>query len=245
MMMFRKMLLSAGLLTSMMAVASADADVGYPHIEVIGYGKAAAMADRCCITVVVSVAGKDLPSARKTLDEQVKKLIDAVRKAVPGKTEIGESELPMLNERIFYFNRRGIGSNGVVPNTENPVTVAARPAREYDLSKTVFIRTGELGRINEIVDLASSSGVNAESRVEFISSRQKTLDRDAMTAACRDAAERAQVLAAAMNVELTEPTVISESFEFNEVETPVPNNVLQVESRKAVKVIYRIFNKKK
>lgn len=244
MMMFRKMLLAAGLLTSIIAVASAGTDVGYPHIEVTGYGKAAAVADRCKITVGVKVSDKNLTVARKNLDAQVKTLVDTVAKATKGQAEVTEDLLPMLDERIMA-NRKTNSYNAEIAASVQSSGGAS--VREYELKRNVFIHTAALNRIGEIIDLSMNSGANCEPRVEFFSSQLQDLNRKAALDACRDAAERAKVLAEGMNVEITEPTIITDFFNSRCDEDGLmnKNDFLKVEVNRTVKVIYRIFNKKK
>ncbi len=184
------------LLLATALVLSAGAALAETKITVSGTGEVLVSADTAVITIGVRVQDKDVMNAQRRANETVAAIREAlIREGVP-ETDINTDYISLY---AIYDYREDSGEE-----------IAG-----YNASSTLAIRTTDMARVGDYIDVCFGAGANTLEGVTFSASDTSAAQEKAMRAAVGDARRKAEVLASAEGLEIKKVESMSESNSFS------------------------------
>jgi uncharacterized protein YggE len=162
---------------------AADAPTA-PYIEVTGEAEARMAPDTAQLDFGVMTRADTAAAAAQQNAARMKAVLDAVRRALGAGAQIGTGA---YNLRAEYS----------APRDGTPARVTG-----YTATNTVRLETGELGRIGELIDVATQAGSNQVQRILFTLKDPAGAQRRALRDAVLDAQAQAEAIASAMKATL-------------------------------------------
>lgn len=155
-----------------------------PYIEVAGSAEVKVAPDLARLDFGVTTRAESAAVAARENAARMQSVLDAVRKALGADARIGTGTYSLRSE----FN---------APRDGTPPRVTG-----YVASNIVRLETRELGRVGELVDIATGAGANQVQRIAFDLADPSAARRQALREAVLDARAEAQAIAAALDVSL-------------------------------------------
>lgn len=183
-------LISALLLVLLCAAAFADTEV-----TASGTGTVLVPADTAVISLGVSARNPDVLQAQGRVNEA----IAAIRRVL---TDAGIPSEDISTDYINIFAIYDYRETG-------------DQLSSYEASSTLAIRTEEINRVGEMVDLAFRAGANTLNGISFSARNTEEARKEALQAAVRDAMDKAETLAAAAGLRITGIEQIGEESTFH------------------------------
>ena len=171
--------LLCAVLCLMLPLTAAIADV---EINVNGSGEVLVTADNAVVTLGVSLRDADAVQVQSQVNEKIAKIRDAL---IAG-------GIPEENIHTDY-----ISIYPIYDYVDNEEKIAA-----YNASTSLAIRTSEMDRIGEIIDIAFDAGANMLNDIMFSAEDTAEASAEAMRIAVANAAEKAQILADACGMKI-------------------------------------------
>jgi uncharacterized protein YggE len=154
-------------------------------IEVSAEAEVEAPADVALIDLGVTTRAASAAAAARDNGERMQAVLARVRTAVGPKAQIST------------------GTYALNPVYSNPRDGTEQRVTGYSATNVIRVRTGELGRLGELIDIAVQAGANQVQRIAFTLS-DETAPRDtALRNAVVKARHEAEVVAAALGVKFT------------------------------------------
>jgi uncharacterized protein len=155
-----------------------------PAIEVSGRGLVEAPPDLALLDFGVMTRAPTAEAAARENSIRMDAAVAAVRKALGPKAQIRTGSYALRPEHVFP-------REGGVPKVTG-----------YVATNVMQLRTPELARLGEIIDLAIKAGANQVQRVAFTLSDQSGAQRQALEQAVVQARSKAHSIAAALGLKL-------------------------------------------
>jgi uncharacterized protein len=155
-----------------------------PSIEVSGRAEIEVPADLALLDFGVVTRAATAEAAVRQNSELMDKALREVRKALGPAAQISTGAYAVRPEHVF-------------PREGGPPKVTG-----YVATNVMHLRTAELKRVGEIIDLAIKSGANQVQRVAFTLKDQAPAQRQALGEAVKQARSKAEALAAGLGLKL-------------------------------------------
>ena len=168
-------------------------------LTVLGEGEAYVPADTAVIFLGVSCQSKDVMKAQSSVNEAIAN----IRRALT------MGGIPAEDINTDYINIHAVYDYS--GSTEH---LAA-----YGADSTLAIRTTEIDRVGEVIDLAFSAGANTLNSIDFSASDTAEARKEALRAAVQNAQEKAAVLAEASGLTLSGIASLSENGTYSYANT--------------------------
>lgn len=182
------------------------------EITVSGNGEALVPADTAIISLGVSAVNADVLKAQATVNEA----IDSIRSALL------EDGIPKEDINTGYIN---IYAMYDYQNDQEELT-------SYNANSTLAIRTTEMERVGEIIDIAFGAGANTLNGISFSAKDTEEAEKEALKQAVEDAKGKAEILAEASGLRITGIESINEGGTYS-FDRGVENNFAMKEMETA------------
>ena len=177
------------LLVTLLAFAMVEA-VAETKIAVTGEGQTLVSADTAVINLGVSAQDKDVLEAQKSVNET----IAAIRKAL---IEMGVDESCINTDYMNIY--------AVYDYSGEMERLTA-----YNANSTLAIKTTDMDKVGEIIDVSFAAGANTLNGISFSASDITDAKADALRMAVADAKVKGKILAEADGVTITGTELITE-----------------------------------
>ena len=116
-----------------------------------------------------------------------------------------------MNNVIASVKKKGVETKDITTSSYNVFPVYPRddagrqiPGKpvSFRVSQELTVKVREVAKTGEIIDEVVSGGVNTFSGIQFTSGKMNELETEARVEAAKDAENKAQILAEALNVKL-------------------------------------------
>ncbi len=180
-------------LALLVAVVPAGAEAkDAPIISVDGQGSASTAPDQATVTVGVVTSNKDAGQARN----ENARIATQIRHAVKA---LGIKDADIQTANYSFYPQYNTQKDGMQ-------TISG-----YMVNNSVIIKVRNLDLTSKVIDAALASGGNQVSSLDFSASDTKALRKEALTDACKDAREKADILAAALGKRIVGVQNVTES----------------------------------
>ena len=177
------------LLVTLLAFAMVEA-LAETKIAVTGEGQTLVSADTAVINLGVSAQDKDVLEAQKSVNET----IAAIRKAL---IEMGVDESCINTDYMNIY--------AVYDYSGEMERLTA-----YNANSTLAIKTTDMDKVGEIIDVSFAAGANTLNGISFSASDITDAKADALRMAVADAKAKGEILAEADDVTITGTDLITE-----------------------------------
>lgn len=164
------------------------------EITVSGTGEVLQNADNAVITLGAEITGQDVQDAQS----QVNTTVAAIRQAL---ISAGIDEKCINTDSISVYP--------VYDFTDTQETIGA-----YRVSSSLAIRTKDMDRVGEIIDIAFAKGANTLLGISFGAEDTSAESAEALTIAVTDARAKAEIMAAAAGLKITGIKTMSENYSY-------------------------------
>lgn len=161
-------------------------------ITVHGEGSTLISAQNAVITLGVQSKSKDV----KTAQTNVNTAVAAIREKLIDSGCLAED---INTDRLNIYSYSEYSSLG-------------KEQTYYQATSTLSIRTKEMDRIGEIIDLAFEAGANTLNGIEFGADSTEEAEQSAMESAMDDARRKAEILAAANGMQIKALETVTEGY---------------------------------
>lgn len=239
----KQALLSVFLLTVLPAMPGFGQEDYHPSLVVTGDSTMQAPPDRAVIRLGVVRQGTTAQEAQREANSAAQSVLDSVRGMVPDSKNLQTSQLTI--SPVYSDSRPD-----PIRRTTEPKIVG------YRASNIVSVTMDDLQKVGPMVDAALKAGSNQVENIQFQLKDDAPLREKALTAAADEARRKAQVIAAALGVEIIGIQEVSESrvtvqpvgfraelmaAQVADVSTPVEPGMISV--RAGLTIRYRISAK--
>ncbi len=189
-----------GLITFLfIATAAFAAEAEVYTISAYGEGRISTAPDTARITLSVKNGASDAKKADSENAKRANSVISAVKSL-----GVKDSDIQTSRYTIYPTYSRE-------KNAEQRIT-------GYFAENSITVKIRDIKKVGEIIDAALSAGANQVSSISFYKENTKSLEREAITLAVKDARERAETVARALNatiigVKHASPNVSHRAFE--------------------------------
>lgn len=163
------------------------------NIVVNGGGEVLVPADIAIVSLGVNLRDEDVEKAQSTANEA----IDAIRNALMEEMGIPQKDIMTDNldiYTIYDYDKEPAESVG------------------YNVNSTLAIRSSDMENIGRIIDIAFENGANNLIGVRFSVASTTEAEKEALTQAVADAQEKAEVIAEAAGLTITDTVKITDGY---------------------------------
>jgi uncharacterized protein YggE len=164
-------------------------------VTVRGNGSASVQPDQVRMSIQVNVRGESASEAMKTASTRAQEVLTILRSVGVDTKDIQTTRVGV--SPIYDYEKR----------TQPPPIIGYAATNDFN---AVF-RNAAMNRIGEFVDRAVTAGASTFGGLVYESSRERELERVALTGAAMDARARAEVLAAELGITLGEVISVTET----------------------------------
>ena len=198
------LLLTLLLILSVPTLAFADSE-----ITVTGTGEVQVPADMAIVSLGVTVTDKEVLKAQKRANQAVADIREAL-------IDLGIEEEDINTDYINIY-------------AQYDYSAGTEVLAGYYAGSTLAIRVTDMEQVGEVIDAAFAAGANTLNGITFSATDTKDAKAKALKAAVEDAREKAEVLAAASDLELLSIESITEGGTFS-YDRGVMNNFAKEEA---------------
>lgn len=174
---------------------AADTASAGPSLIVSGRGSVQGAADQAMIALGVTTHSAAVRNAQETNAATSQRICDAL-------AELGIAPRDMQTQNYNF-------------NPEYSYEDAQRGTiTGYTVNNTILVRIQDITKIGQIIDAALTNGANNVNSLEFSIREPRSLRREALTAAVKDAREKAEIIAHAMGKSIVGVVSVSENTAF-------------------------------
>lgn len=170
-------------------------------ITVEGMGEAKALPDTLLLSLAVQTSSDSAQEATTSLATQSNTLVQALAKSGIVTPDVQTGSLS-INP---VYNRNDLRTS------DKPPTIVG-----YKAANSILVTVRDIQLASQILDIALQAGANTVESIEFKSSKANALKKQALEAATRDAAHKAETVASALGGK------ISGLISITEVSSPAP-----------------------
>lgn len=163
-------------------------------ITVSGVGEALIPADTAVVTLGVTVQKNDVLEAQNEVNTK----IEAVRSAL---IAAGIAKEDINTDRLSIY--------AVYDYSQEIERIVGYNAQSY-----LAIRTLDMEKVGEIIDISFTSGANTLNGIAFSASDSSSAEKDSLTLSVKNAMEKAETIASAAGLKITGIESISESYTY-------------------------------
>ena len=157
-------------------VVHASSTPDSPHLMTTGYGQVVATPDMAEFSVKVIESKSTAERAKKAVDQAVTEFLEALASQGVKKEDISSSNLYLAPQ--YHYPKEGKAE-----------------LTGYRASRTIKVSVGELGKLNQFLDVALKSGINQVDNIELKVKDKASYIEKARAAAIKDAQQKAESVA--------------------------------------------------
>lgn len=182
------------LLTCLLIACLTLAAFAETKITVSGTGVVLIPADTAVVTLGITVQKSDVLDAQNEVNAKIEAIRSALIAAGFEKEDINTDRLSI--RAVYDYSQEGERIVG------------------YNAQSYLAIRTLDMEKVGEIIDIAFTSGANTLNDIVFSASESAEADKESLTLSVKNAMEKAETIASAAGLKITGIESITESYSY-------------------------------